>query len=88
MADRSWKDYGLQLYQTRNATQQKLSQMRQEYDVKIDKEKDAKKRLALINEANKELAHTAVKDYQELIGKLITKEIKKSPLHFRRDPDL
>ena len=42
----------------------------------------------MINEANKELAHTAVKNYQELIGKLITKEIKKSPLHFRRDPDL
>ncbi|EEJ59049.1 hypothetical protein HMPREF0528_1731 [Lactobacillus johnsonii ATCC 33200] len=33
LVDRSWKDYGLQLYQARNATQQKLSQMRAEYDV-------------------------------------------------------
>lgn len=88
LADRSWKDYGLQLYQARNATQQKLSQMRAEYDVKVDKEKDPAKKLDLINKANKDLAHTAVKDYQELIGKLITKQIKKSPLHFRRDPDL
>lgn len=47
-----------------------------------------KKKLDLINKANKALAHTAFKDYQELIGKLITKQIKKSPLHFRRDPDL
>lgn len=88
LADRSWKDYGLQLYQARNATQQKLSQMRIEYDAKVDKEKDPAKKLDLINKANKDLAHTAVKDYQELIGKLITKQIKKSPLHFRRDPDL
>ena len=50
--------------------------------------KDPAKKLDLINKANKDLAHTAVKDYQELIGKLITKQIKKSPLHFRRDPDL
>ena len=78
----------MQLYQARNATQQKLSQMRAEYDVKVDKEKDPAKKLDLINKANKDLAYTAFKDYQELIGKLITKQIKKSPLRFRRDPDL
>lgn len=62
--------------------------MRAEYDVKVDKEKDPAKKLDLINKANKDLAYTAFKDYQELIGKLITKQIKKSPLRFRRDPDL
>ena len=88
LANASWKDYGLTLYMTQNSTEQKLTQMRQEYDVKIAAESDPDKKLKLINEANKELAHTAIKNYQDLISKLITKQVKKSPLYFHRDPSL
>lgn len=88
LADRSWKEYGLQLYKTQNATEQKLSEIRAEFDEKIAVEKDSTKKIDLINEANKELAHTAIKNYQDLISKLITAQTAKSPLYFHRPPEM
>ena len=73
---------------TQNSTNEKLLQIRHQYDEKLAKENDPAKRTDLINEANAKLAKTATDAYKELTAKLITEQTGDSPLRFQMDPNL
>ena len=88
LVDRDWSKYGTALSNTQNSTNEKLLQIRHQYDEKLAKENDPAKRTDLINEANAKLAKTATDAYKELTAKLITEQTGDSPLRFQMDPNL
>lgn len=88
LVDRDWGKYGSELAMTQKDTNIELNALRVKYDKLINSEKDENKRIDLVNEANKMLADTAIKNYQELIAKLITLQTADSPLKFKIDPNL
>ncbi len=88
LVDRSWSKYGTYLNDTQDKTNVELGKIRVSYDKKIAQESDSNRKLTLINEANKKLADTAIKNYQTLIAQLITLQTQDSPLSFKMDPNL
>ena len=88
LVDRNWSKYATPLNNTQKETNFSLNRIRHEYDEKLAKETNETKKIALVNEANKKLADTAIKNYQKLIAKLITDQTADSPLRFTMDPNL
>lgn len=88
LVDRSWNKYATYLNNTQKDTNLALNKIRTKYDKLLTQEKNADKIEALVNKANKELADTAVKNFQELNAKLITIQTADSPLRFKMDPNL
>lgn len=88
LVDRNWGKYGTALSNTQSTTNEKLLQIRQQYDQKLAQEKDQEQQIKLVDEANAKLAKTATDAYKELIAKLITEQTGDSPLRFQMDPNL
>ena len=88
LVDRNWGKYGTALSNTQSTTNEKLLQIRHQYDEKLTQEKDQEQQIKLVDEANAKLAKTATDAYKELIAKLITEQTGDSPLRFQMDPNL
>ncbi|GBG05358.1 C69 family dipeptidase [Lactobacillus rodentium] len=88
LVDRDWSKYLIYLNNTQSTTNEQLVKTRVDYDKKLKSANNEAQQLQLINEANKELAKIAIKNYQDLIAKLITLQTEDSPLKFKMDPNL
>lgn len=88
LVDRDWSKYGTALSNTQSTTNEKLLQIRHQYDKKLTQEKNKEQQIKLVDEANAQLAKTATDAYKELIAKLITEQTGDSPLRFQMDPNL
>lgn len=88
LVDRNWNKYGTALSNTQSTVNEKLLQIRHQYDEKLAKENDTAKQTDLVNEANNKLAKIALDGYKDLIAKLITEQTGDSPLRFQMDPNL
>lgn len=86
LVDRSWSKYATYLSSTQKQTNLALNKIRTKYDNLIAQ--DADKEIELVNKANKELADTAIKNFQKLNAQLITMQTADSPLRFKMDPNL
>ncbi len=88
LVDRDWQRYGSELAQVQKQTQQILQHLRHESDQKLAALTSPDDRRNQINQANQEMAQTAIKAYKTLIADLITQQTQASPLRFKMDPNL
>ncbi|MBP2058165.1 dipeptidase [Lactobacillus colini] len=88
LVDRNWNKYATALNNTQKETNLALNKIRHDYDQKLVQEANPTQKTNLVNEANKKMADTAIKNYQKLIAQLITDQTADSPLRFTMDPNL
>lgn len=88
LVDRNWAKYSIDLKNAQNDAIEKVARIRYLADQQLAKETNKENQTKIVNEANEKMAKTAIKIYQELNAKLITKQTADSPLSFKMDPNL
>lgn len=88
LVDRDWGKYGSLLTNAQTDAKEKVLHIRYQADQKLTKETDSQKQLAIVDQANLDMADAAIKIYQKLIAEVITLQTADSPLKFKMDPNL
>lgn len=88
LVDRDWGKYGTLLANVQTQARQKVTKIRHEADLALEKAESEEKQLEIVNEANKAMANSAIKLFQDLNAQLITMQTADSPLKFQMDPNL